>query len=63
VSSKRTGRSTRLKEAEADSMACEQSDLFIVVMKPVKVGGAKGETSHTIPLKKHLGHWRPIPQK
>ncbi len=48
----------KAEEAEVDSMAYEQSDLFIVVMKPVKVGGAKGETSHTIPLKKHLEHWR-----
>lgn len=54
-----TGRSTRLWKAKADPIVQEQSDVLIVVMKPVKAGGAKGNTFRSIPLMNHLGHWRP----
>jgi len=48
----------RLWKAKAEPMVQEQSDARIVVMKLVKAGGAKGSTFRSIPLIKHLGHWR-----
>ncbi|MCF7944972.1 MAG: hypothetical protein K9L75_05505 [Spirochaetia bacterium] len=52
------GRCTRPKRPR-HLLADEQSDLFIVVRKPVKIGGAKGETSQSISSKKHSGYWSP----
>lgn len=39
-------------------MICQKSDYLIVVMKPVKAGGAKGVTNQHFPEKKHGQHRR-----
>ena len=39
-------------------MDCQKSDQLIVVMKPVKAGGAKGLTNQQSPEVKHARHRR-----
>ena len=49
----------KFSEIIAQLRARQLDAIHIVVVKPVKAGGAKGNTFHAVPLLKHLGHRRP----
>ena len=50
-------RLNKADKAEGKPMDAQKSDLFVVVMKCMKVHGAKGKASLHCFKTKHIGHW------
>jgi len=50
--------SNKVLKTECETTVCQKSDYLIVVMKPVKAGGAKGVASQRDSEAKHDYHWR-----